>query len=261
DEMEAQCLSFDAALQELAALLHRIALAQTVPQAISSDTPEYARIFALAQTLPSDDVQLFYQIALHGRNDLSLAPDEYAGFTMTLLRMLTFMPDDLAIKRQPPQVTSASGTSSAKVQAQPQTPAAQSSVPAAMSSSVLDWPQLSQQLKLTGMAKMLAQHSEAKVISGEKIELCVPDVHKHLLEKKYQDKIRTALDTYFGKPVALSFSSGSITGLTPVALQQREEEEKQAQAIAAIETDPVVQELIEQFDAKLLVSTIKPIEK
>jgi DNA polymerase-3 subunit gamma/tau len=46
-----------------------------------------------------------------------------------------------------------------------------------------------------------------------------------------------------------------------VALQQREEEEKQAQAIAAIETDPVVQELIEQFDAKLIVSSIKPIEK
>jgi DNA polymerase-3 subunit gamma/tau len=261
DEMEAQCLSFDAALQELAALLHRIALAQTVPQAIGEDTPEYTRIFALAQTLPSDDVQLFYQIALHGRSDLSLAPDEYAGFTMTLLRMLTFMPDDLATNRQPPQVTSVSGASSAKVEIKPQTTIAQSTPPAAAPASVLDWPQLSQQLKLTGMAKMLAQHSEAKVISREKIELCVPDVHKHLLEKKYQDKIQVALQTYFGKPVALNFSIGSITGLTPVALQQREEEEKQAQAIAAIETDPVVQELIEQFDAKLLTSTIKPIEK
>ena len=147
------------------------------------------------------------------------------------------------------------------METQPQTAVAQSSAPAATPSPTLDWPQLSQQLKLTGMAKMLAQHSEAKVISGEKIELCVPDVHKHLLEKKYQDKIQAALDTYFGKPVTLNFSIGSITGLTPVTLQQREEEEKQAQAIAAIETDPVVQELIEQFDAKLLTSTIKPIEK
>lgn len=255
DEMEAQCLSFDAALQDLAALLHRIALAQTVPQAISSDTPEYARIFTLAKTLPPDDVQLFYQIALHGRSDLSLAPDEYAGFTMTLLRMLTFMPDDLTANRQPPQTALASFTPASPMESKPQTATAQSAA------SPLDWPQLSQQLKLTGMAKMLAQHSEAKTLTGEKIELCVPDVHKHLLDKKYQDKIQAALDTYFGNPVMLSFSSGSITGLTPVALQQREEEEKQALAIAAIETDPVVQELIEQFDAKLLTSTIKPIEK
>jgi DNA polymerase-3 subunit gamma/tau len=261
DEMEAQCLSFDAALQELAAVLHRIALAQTVPHAISGDTPEYARIFALTKTLPPDDVQLFYQIALHGRSDLSLAPDEYAGFTMTLLRMLTFMPDDLTANRQPPQTAPASFTPADPGENKPQTATAQSAASPAAPASTLDWPQLSQQLKLTGMAKMLAQHSEAKTLTGEKIELCVPDVHKHLLEKKYQDKIQVALQTYFGKPVALNFSIGSITGLTPVALQQREEEEKQAQAIAAIETDPVVQELIEQFDAKLIVSSIKPIEK
>jgi len=261
DEMEAQCLSFDAALQELAALLHRIALAQTVPQAISNDTPEYGRIFALAKTLPPDDVQLFYQIALHGRSDLSLAPDEYAGFSITLLRMLTFMPDELAANRQPPQAASAKFTPAGAAENKPQTAITPSVSPAAAPDSTLDWPQLSQQLKLTGMAKMLAQHSEAKTLTGEKIELCVPDVHKHLLEKKYQDKIQAALQTYFGKPVTLNFSVGSITGLTPVALQQREEEEKQAQAIAAIETDPVVQELIEQFDAKLLTSTIKPIEK
>lgn len=261
DEMEAQCLSFDSALQDLAALLHRIALAQTVPQAISEDTPEYARIFTLAKTLPPDDVQLFYQIALHGRSDLSLAPDEYAGFTMTLLRMLTFMPDNLTANRQLPQATIVNHTPSNKAGNKAQATSEQIIQPENTTASALDWPQLSQQLKLTGMAKMLAQHSEAKAITREKIELCVPDAHKHLLEKKYQDKIQTALNTYFDQPVTLHFSVGSITGLTPVALQQREEEEKQAKAIAAIETDPAVQELIEQFDAKLIVPSIKPIEK
>lgn len=263
DEMEAQCLSFDSALQDLAALLHRIALAQTVPQAIGEDTPEYARIIALAKSLAPDDVQLFYQIALHGRGDLSLAPDEYAGFTMTLLRMLTFMPDDLTANRQTAQAAPVSikppvtATAEKKPQAAPEQTIPQERTTAPL----LDWPQLSQQLKLTGMAKMLAHHSEAKTIAEEKIELCVPDVHKHLLEKKYQDKIQAALNSYFGKPVTLNFSTGSITGLTPVALQQREEEEKQANAIAAIEKDPVVQELIEQFDAKLIIPSIKPIEK
>lgn len=261
DAMEAQCLSFDSALQDLAALLHRIALAQTLPQAISEDTPEYARIAALAKSLAPDDVQLFYQIALHGRGDLSLAPDEYAGFTMTLLRMLTFMPDDLTANRQPPQTAPMSIKPSVTAEKKPQAAPAQTIPQENTTASLLDWPQLSQQLKLTGMAKMLAHHSEAKTIAGEKIELCVPDVHKHLLEKKYQDKIQAALNSYFGKPVSLNFSVGSITGLTPVALQQREEEEKQANAIAAIEKDPVVQELIEQFDAKLIVPSIKPIEK
>lgn len=104
--MEAQCLSFDSVLQDLAALLHRLALAQTVPQAINEDTPEYARIFTLAKIFSPDDIQLFYQIALHGRSDLGLAPDEYAGFTMTLMRMLAFMPDDLSVNNQPLLVSS-----------------------------------------------------------------------------------------------------------------------------------------------------------
>ena len=263
DEMEAQCLSFDSVLQDLAALLHRLALAQTVPQAISEDTPEYARIFTLAKTFSPDDIQLFYQITLHGRSDLGLAPDEYAGFTMTLMRMLTFMPDDLSANNQPRHVASMDTKPTNKAdttqRAEPEQIVQPSPDNIRVDLSGLDWPKLTQQLKLTGMAKMLAQHSEARVLSAENIELYVPDVHKHLLEKKYQDKIRTELNSYFGKPVVLNFSVGSLTGLTPVALQQREEEEKQEQAIAAIEKDPIVQELIEQFDAKLIVPSIRPI--
>ncbi|MBL8496577.1 DNA polymerase III subunit gamma/tau [Nitrosomonas sp. JL21] len=261
-EMEAQCLSFDTVLQELAALLHRLALAQAVPEAISEDTLDSARILALAQRLPPEDVQLFYQIALHGRSDLSLAPDEYAGFTMTLLRMLAFMPDDFSENHQ------AASTAAPKTQS-PDASAIRHSQPvidqlpqgSAGALSNFNWPELVQQLKLTGMAKMLAQYSEAKAVSVDQIELCIPDVHKHLLEKKYQDKIQTAMQAYFGKPITISFSVGSITGMTPAVLKQREETEKQAQAIATIEKDPIVQELIEQFDAKLIVSSIKPIQK
>jgi len=265
DAMEAQCLSFDVALQDLAALLHRIALVQIVPQAMSEDTPEYAHIFKLAKTFAPDDIQLFYQIALHGRSDLSLAPDEYAGFTMTLMRMLTFMPGDGSSNVQPLQASPVQNKqldkADTKRQAESGQPVQHLTNPISIDPSHLDWSKLIQQLKLTGMAKMLAQHSEAKLLSAENIELCVPDVHKHLLEKKYQDKIQSALNIYFGKPVVLNFSVGSVTGLTPVALQQREEEEKQAKAIAAIEKDPIVQELIENFDAKLIVSSIKPIQK
>ncbi|HSF71731.1 MAG TPA: DNA polymerase III subunit gamma/tau, partial [Methylotenera sp.] len=91
-QMEARSLSFEAALNDLANLLHQVAIAQTVPQSIADDLPERAALLNLAQTLSAETVQLYYQIALLGKRDIGLAPDEYAGFTMTLLRMLAFMP-------------------------------------------------------------------------------------------------------------------------------------------------------------------------
>jgi DNA polymerase-3 subunit gamma/tau len=92
DEMAARSLSYNGALQDLGTLLHRIALAQSVPAAVPQDLPELADILRLAAAFDAQEVQLFYQIAVHGRNEIGLAPDEYAGFTMTLLRMLAFRP-------------------------------------------------------------------------------------------------------------------------------------------------------------------------
>ena len=92
DAMQTQGLSFAQALRDLAGLLHRVALVQRVPAAVSEDNPDCASIREFAQAFSPEEIQLYYQIALHGRNDLNLAPDEYAGFTMALLRMLAFKP-------------------------------------------------------------------------------------------------------------------------------------------------------------------------
>jgi len=92
DEMAARSLSWSGALQDLGTLLNRIAIAQTVPTAVPDDLPEREDILRLAQLFTPEDVQLCYQIVVHGRHELGLAPDEYAGFTMTLLRMLAFAP-------------------------------------------------------------------------------------------------------------------------------------------------------------------------
>ena len=92
DDMASRSLSYNAALQDIGSLLHRIALAQTVPAAIAEDVPERADILRLAGLFEPEEIQLFYQIAVHGRNELGLAPDDYAGFSMTLLRMLAFRP-------------------------------------------------------------------------------------------------------------------------------------------------------------------------
>ncbi|UOO80878.1 DNA polymerase III subunit gamma/tau [Uruburuella testudinis] len=91
-EMAARAIGFDSALSELAMLLQRLALLKTVPTAIGSDDPEYEILLRLSQYLSDEQIQLYYQCAIHGKQDLSLAPDEYAGFVMTLLRMLAFTP-------------------------------------------------------------------------------------------------------------------------------------------------------------------------
>ncbi|EEA00100.1 DNA polymerase III, subunits gamma and tau, partial [Burkholderia sp. H160] len=92
DEMALRSLSFSTALQDLAGLLHRIAWAQFAPSSVLDEWPEAADLRRFAETLSAEQVQLFYQIATIGRSELGLAPDEYAGFTMTLLRMLAFEP-------------------------------------------------------------------------------------------------------------------------------------------------------------------------
>jgi DNA polymerase III subunit gamma/tau len=92
DEMALRSLSFSTALQDLAGLLHRIAWAQFAPSSVLDEWPEATDIRRFADALSAEQVQLFYQIATIGRGELGLAPDEYAGFTMTLLRMLAFEP-------------------------------------------------------------------------------------------------------------------------------------------------------------------------
>lgn len=95
DDMEVRSLSFDAALQTLASLFHRIALFQFAPAAIG-DEAESARLAAYAEAFDPEFLQLAYQIAIHGREELSLAPDDYAGFTMCLLRLVAFRPEQAA---------------------------------------------------------------------------------------------------------------------------------------------------------------------
>src|SRR6266571_408819 len=92
EDMRSRSVGFDGALQDLGALLHRVALAQGAPDAVDAEGGLRERLAALGRALDPEEVQLYYQIAIHGRQDLPFAPDEFAGFTMALLRMLAFSP-------------------------------------------------------------------------------------------------------------------------------------------------------------------------
>jgi DNA polymerase-3 subunit gamma/tau len=136
DEMASRSLSWSSALQDLGTLLNRIAIAQTVPSAVPDDLPERDDIVRLAPMFSPEDVQLYYQIVVHGRHELGLAPDEYSGFTMTLLRMLAFAPiDGGGIAVAAPAPSAARAASAAAASAAGAAATAASSAAAARSTS------------------------------------------------------------------------------------------------------------------------------
>ncbi|MDO8697862.1 MAG: DNA polymerase III subunit gamma/tau [Pseudomonas sp.] len=115
-------------LAEILNVLHRVAIAQALPEAVDNGQGDRDRVLALAQALPAEDVQFYYQMGLIGRRDLPLAPEPRSGFEMVLLRMLAFRP---AGSGPPPQVAlKPLGISPASADPQPQ-PVAAAVLPAA----------------------------------------------------------------------------------------------------------------------------------
>ena len=270
DDMAIRSLAFDAALQDLASLLHRIALAQTIPQAIAEDEPERARLLELAQQFTPEEVQLHYQIAIHGRNEINLAPDEYAGFTMTLLRMLAFAPQGSGANVGHPAPRSAPASPSAApvvpsasrlIAAEP-APAKQSApVQSAASGADLDWNTLLSQLNLQGMARELAKNSVLASFTEGRVVLSIAPQYKHLQSNKIaHDKVQAALSEYFVKPIKLAIELGAISDVaTPAAVEQHEKHSRQQQAEEAIRQDAFVREAQAQLGAQLIENSIRPV--
>ena len=286
DNMAARSLSFGGALQELATLLHRVALAQVAPQAIADDEPERERLLELAQSLTPEDVQLFYQIAIHGRDEIDLAPDEYAGFTMALLRMLAFSPAKGVAHPTPPVVatqpkiapttgTVASDTRKASTLPKPAS-ANRASVDESSAGHVLnagtsaietasgtqiDWATVLAQLNVQGMAQQLAKHCTLNHFSNQQLTLSLSPEHKHLQTNKTAiEKLQAALGGYFAQPIKLNIVLGKAETVTPAVLEQQEKQIKQQQAHDSIVNDTFVREAQAELGANLVAESIKLIQ-
>ncbi len=290
DDMAARSLSCDLALQEMAGLLTRIQVAQLAPQAVAEDVPERARLLALAGRMEPEFVQLAYQIAVHGRRELPLAPDEESGFAMTLLRLHSFRPADFdsgaplrraakggtAVAAEPepaatPPVRSDAAVARTPVESGPAA-AYSEAVPAARAGFVMEspalfrpasalgeWRDVLPALKLGGMARELAQHCELRGSDGGQINLRLAPTHRHLQMKPAQDKLQLALSEHLGRPVQLRIELADVERLTPAAEARIGRKELQDRAVAAIEKDGFVRDIIEMFDATLIESSIKPV--
>jgi DNA polymerase-3 subunit gamma/tau len=285
DAMAARSIAFAPALEELASLFHRIAVAQTVPSARNA-MDDAARVTAFAESFTPEAVQLAYQICVQGRADLSLAPDEATGFAMTLLRLLAFEPADGASRPAggaPALATSAPAStahrSAAPVPAPRATPpyavpaesaampepalpsVAASAAPTrrTMPTDAAAWPAFVADLRLAPMAAQLAAQTELKSVEGNVVTLALPATHKHLADRAYADKLKAALDQSTGKRWMLAFEVGSRADASLAAQKNREHAEAKAKTEAAFNSEPFVQDMLSRFDAKIRPDSIKPV--
>lgn len=254
DIMEARSLSFGSALQALATLLHRIALLQFAPQAML-DQAECACLAPYAERFDAEYLQLCYQIVIHGRDELALAPDEAAGFTMTLLRLHAFRPggNEKPGAIPPPPASSRFAPVSRPAPAVPPAPTL-ATAPAAPADPD-DWHGVAASLRQP--MRQLALHCELVNRTDSAIVLRMSPAHKHL--QAHQDKLRAELAKHFGRALTLEIRLDEPAGETPKARADTEKRERHERAIAAIEADPFVRETCDIFDADIDESTIKPL--
>lgn len=284
---------FEGSLDELLSLLHRVATAQVVPDAIDNSWGDADRVAQLARAITAEDAQLFYQMALNGKRDFTLSPDPRRGFEMTLLRMLAFRPaaviddtlqaDDLRSVQSPPAAgkeDSAPVKKPLEVPSAPVAPPPAVNVPvatgsaetvsgseattAAASGSALDdltrdnWWYLLEQLGLTGMMYNIASHCELGQRKDSHLEFVLDSRHAALFNDSHSDRLRLALQNYFASQVTVTVALGEPCGETPAMRLHRLAEERQAEAVGAIEGDPQLQALIARFDGELDHSSIHP---
>jgi DNA polymerase-3 subunit gamma/tau len=290
DAMAARSIVFASALEELASLFHRVAIAKTVPAA-TAGLDDADRVGDFAARMSAEEVQLAYQICVQGRADLALAPDEATGFTMTLLRLLAFEPGGAATadggatatarppaaRRVGPAPAAAISTVAAATPDPAATPVAAApasgtdvrptpanSAPApgpalSLPEDAAGWPSFVAALKLSGMAAQLAAQTELKGIKGNVVTLALPAAHKHLADKAYSDKLKAALDQATGRKLLLAFEVGGAAETSLAAQERRQRAEQQARTEAAFRDEPFVRDVLERFDAKIKPDSIKPV--
>ena len=267
-----QSPDFATLLKDLLLLLHRIALHQASPGAADAGWGDMQALQELAGLLHREDVQLFYEIALRGQRDLPLAPDPRSGFEMILLRMLAFRPltPEMDASKAParqqavrpssssqavPQAGSAAGKEALLRQEKPATevrePAPKDSI------DLNDWHRLLPALKLGGVSSQLAAHCTVKSWQDDRLLLTLNPTGGALAGAMPRQKLQEALENYLGRSIRMEIEVAEATEETPAQIAERQHREKQAAAVLAMQNDPVVQVLKEDFDGKLLVDSIK----
>ena len=276
--MDERNLSFEAALNDLANLIQIISVTQAIPESLEVSYLDRDQVIALSKKISAEQLQLLYQITILGRRDLYLAPDEYAGFTMTLLRMLSFAPQDAVIAKNPAIAKndvahSATKMESAAISKDVSTETFEikkkievtHEIDEAISNKEIskeavpfngNWRELVDQLKL-GLVKALAQQSELVSFKNNEIILSIADEHKHLLNEAYQKKLELSLSEHFSQRIKLVILQKGANN-SPLKQKQEERSTLMKDTENAILQDQFIKSLLTEFNAEIIPSSIKP---
>ena len=269
---------FESSLDELISMLHRVAVAQAVPEAVDNSYGDAERVAALAASITAEDTQLFYQIAINGKRDMALASEARRGFEMTLLRMVAFRPaavvdESLSPGDLVPVAQAAEQTVAREVDRPtkkplraPAAPAVAAPRPDADTPIGLDelvaqtWHQLLEQLGLGGIVYTIAINCMLSRRHDNHLEFVLDQANAALFNKGHVQQIRAALEKHFACALTVEITPGEVQGETPAQRQARLRRERQQAAVATIEADPLLQELITRFDGELDRSSITPVD-
>jgi DNA polymerase-3 subunit gamma/tau len=272
-ELDEMVPDYISALDELALLIQRTALVQVAEDVLDPGEGDAGEIRALAEAIPAEDLQLFYQIALIGKRDLPLAPTMRVGFEMVLLRMLAFRPGEAsestgggaAAKPANPVHASSAGQAATRSGATaPVTRRARAGaapVEGGIGLELLaDWENAIDRLALGGAVRQLAQHCQYGGMDGDVLSLVLDDGASHLQTDALKEKLRSALATGTGSDLRLRIDLGKPGSETPAQKIRREDAERQQEAERSIETDPNVLAVTKAFGATVDPASIKPVK-
>ena len=272
-------------LQEIVALLHRIAVAQVVPDAVDDSWGDADKVSSLAAAMSAEDAQLYYQVALNGRRDMAFAADLRSGLEMSLLRMIAFRPAavfdeslaaidvehggvEAAVPAKKPETESApvepvvdpSAPIAAEVEAPVLESAAANAVPAQSLFEPGRWAELLEQLQLGGIVYNVASHMELRQVDGDRAYLVLDEANASLYNDSHARQLSESLSAYLQHKVQAVVEIGAPRYETPAARAQRLLDERLDQAVASIEQDPKVKLLIDHFEGTLDPESIAPIK-
>jgi len=245
---------FGALLDQLAALLERVALQQLLPDYAGDELFDLALVRELAAALGAEDVQLYYQTAILGRRDLALAPDPRTGFRMTLIRMLAFRPD--AAGTTPAGRSAPAGAAPGTRAADPPTAPSLATV-ASGGAGVIDWSELIAALELDGPTRMLAQNCVLLERRPGVLRLRLDPRQLSARTRSREEKLTQALARHLGEALRLELEVGEGAAETPAQAGERQTQQALAAARAQLLAEPTVQALQERFAATLNPESVR----
>jgi len=249
-------IALDSTLIDLAKLIHEISAYQVAPGS-NLDFHDNKEIKQLSELYTPETLQLLYQIVINGKKDIYLAPDLLTGFNTTLLRMLAFFPSLQVEKLEPKLVGKRLTPPKEPIIEKKNSQIKIKNHTTETSEFDGNWHNLVKKLKL-GIANSLAQECEFKAYKNYIFELSLDSNKGHLMQNNYVEKLEESLINHFNKKIKVKILIDEVK-TTPAIKNSEEKSKLLKETESAMMKDGFVKDLIENFDAQIVPTSIEPL--